>query len=245
MLPLCKGRYIARLAGSEADVRAAQALRHRCFRAARGLAGGQLDHDAFDDRCLHVLIEDRESGALLGCYRLLLLPSARELGHSYAGQFYDLAALAGFPGPVLELGRFCIDAACTDPDVLRIAWGAMTRVVDGQGVTLLFGCTSFDGTDPAPHAEALGLLASRHLAPAPWRPGRRADETVPLPDHPFDAKRAMAAMPPLLRTYLGMGGWVSDHAVIDRDLQTLHVFTGVEIAAIPAARARLLRAVAS
>jgi putative hemolysin len=48
-------------------------------------------------------------------------------------------------------------------------------------------------------------------------------------------------MPPLLRTYLMMGGWVSDHAVIDRDLGTLHVFTGLEIAAVPAGRARLLR----
>jgi len=45
-----------------------------------------------------------------------------------------------------------------------------------------------------------------------------------------------------LRTYLGMGGWVSDHAVIDRDLGTLHVFTGVEVAAIPDRRKRALRA---
>jgi putative hemolysin len=51
-------------------------------------------------------------------------------------------------------------------------------------------------------------------------------------------------MPPLLRTYLLMGGCVSDHAVIDGDLNTLHVFTGLEIAAIPPARARALRAVA-
>jgi putative hemolysin len=50
-------------------------------------------------------------------------------------------------------------------------------------------------------------------------------------------------MPPLLRSYLAMGGWVSDHAVVDRDLGTLHVFTGLEIGAIPAARARQLRAV--
>jgi putative hemolysin len=50
-------------------------------------------------------------------------------------------------------------------------------------------------------------------------------------------------MPPLLRTYLTMGGWVSDHAVIDRQLNTLHVFTGVEIAAIPPVRKRLMRAV--
>ena len=53
----------------------------------------------------------------------------------------------------------------------------------------------------------------------------------------------MQAMPPLLRTYLMMGGWVSDHAVIDPQMNTLHVFTGLEIRAIPEARKRLLRAV--
>jgi len=41
-----------------------------------------------------------------------------------------------------------------------------------------------------------------------------------------------------------MGGWVSDHAVVDNDMNTLHVFTGVEIGAIPPARKRLLRQVA-
>jgi L-ornithine Nalpha-acyltransferase len=59
-----------------------------------------------------------------------------------------------------------------------------------------------------------------------------------------DLAAAMAQMPPLLRTYLAMGGWVSDHAVLDRDLDTLHVFTAVEIAAIPPARARALREIA-
>ena len=59
-----------------------------------------------------------------------------------------------------------------------------------------------------------------------------------------DAKKAMLRMPPLLRTYLTMGGWVSDHAVVDPKMNTLHVFTGVEIAAIPPVRKRLLRAIA-
>jgi putative hemolysin len=58
-----------------------------------------------------------------------------------------------------------------------------------------------------------------------------------------DAKKAMLRMPPLLRTYLMMGGWVSDHAVVDKHMNTLHVFTGLEIGAIPPARKRLLRAV--
>ena len=59
-----------------------------------------------------------------------------------------------------------------------------------------------------------------------------------------DLRRAQAELPPLLRTYLLMGGWVSDHAVVDDQLGTLHVFTGLEIAAIPPARQRLLRGVA-
>ena len=65
---------------------------------------------------------------------------------------------------------------------------------------------------------------------------------VVLPAGPFDERRALQQMPGLLRSYLAMGGWVSDHAVIDRDLGTLHVLTVVDIAAIPPARARLLRA---
>jgi len=40
-----------------------------------------------------------------------------------------------------------------------------------------------------------------------------------------------------------MGGWVSDHAVIDPRMNTIHVFTGVEVRKIPEARKRLLRAV--
>ena len=73
----------------------------------------------------------------------------------------------------------------------------------------------------------------------------KAPEVVHFPAEISDPRLALHQMPPLLRTYLGMGGWVSDHAVIDRAMQTLHVFTGVEIAAIPPARVRALRAVAS
>jgi len=41
-----------------------------------------------------------------------------------------------------------------------------------------------------------------------------------------------------------MGGWVSDHAVVDHEMHTLHVFTGLEIAAIPIVRAKALRDIA-
>jgi putative hemolysin len=111
---------------------------------------------------------------------------------------------------------------------------------------MLFGCSSFYGTDAGAYADSLGLLAARHLAPARWMPTVKAPLTVPfardLAGRAIDGKEAMQRMPPLLRSYLMLGGWVSDHAVVDPDLNTLHVFTGLEIAAIPDSRKRLLRA---
>ena len=90
------------------------------------------------------------------------------------------------------------------------------------------------------------MLRERHLAPPRWRSRAKAPEVFPfarLTGSP-DAGRARAEMPPLLRSYLMMGGWVSDHAVMDRQLNTMHVFTGLEVRSIPPARARTLRQLA-
>jgi putative hemolysin len=88
-------------------------------------------------------------------------------------------------------------------------------------------------------------LKERHLAPDLWKPQIKFPDIYPYADDLKGCKPTLKAanqtMPPLLRTYLGMGGWVSDHAVVDRQMGTLHVFTGVEVEAIPRARARLLR----
>ncbi|MDA7965006.1 GNAT family N-acetyltransferase [Ruegeria sp.] len=237
---LKKGRYRARLAHGGEDIAAAQALRTRAF------GTGQADCDAYDDLCAHVLVEDVRTGQLVCCFRMLQMQDGSEIANSYSAQFYDLSALQDFRGRMVEMGRFCVDPDCTDPDILRIAWGAMTAFVDRNGVSMLFGCSSFAGTETAQYLDAFAMLKHRHLGPKRWLPRVKAPDVfrfaARLRRRP-DAKKAMLRMPPLLRTYLLMGGWVSDHAVVDRHMNTLHVFTGLEIGAIPPARKRLLRAV--
>jgi len=243
MLALRKGRYSARFAETDADVLAAQRLRHLAFFGRPG-----IDADAFDTACRHVLVKELATGALVGCFRLLKLNDGSEINRSYSAQFYELAALTKYQGHMVEIGRFCIHPDHHDPDILRVAWGAMTRYVDAAGVGLLFGCSSFHGTETAEYLDAFAMLKARHLAPKCWLPRVKAPNVfrfaARLRRKP-DARRAMLKMPPLLKTYLSMGGWVSDHAVVDRDMNTLHVFTCLEIRAIPAARKRLLRAVAA
>ncbi len=246
MPALSRGRYKARIAENAADIRAAQELRGAAF--LRTAPPGTLDRDTFDDICAHFLIEDVNSGQLVCCFRLLPLTGGAEIGRSYSAQFYELSALSSFDGPMVELGRFCIRPGLKDPDILRVAWGAMTRFVDARGIEMLFGCSSFQGADAQAHLDAFTMLAHRHIAPRRWLPRVKAPAVFrfsqKLGRRSPDAKQGMLRMPPLLRSYLVMGGWVSDHAVVDRQLDTLHVFTGLEIAAIPPARKRLLRAVA-
>jgi len=238
MIPLQKGRYTVRPVQSDTDMTASLALRARCFGAAGGV------EDPFDDRAQHVMVQAQDTDELVATFRMSILTGSH-LGQSYAAQYYDLTRLEAFEGPMLELGRFCITPDCRDPDVLRIAWAALTSYVDISGVRLLFGCSSFAGTNAAAYLDAFALLKARHLAPANWAPDVRAADVFNYAgqlDRAPDIKRANAAMPPLLRTYLMMGGWVSDHAVVDHAMDTLHMFTGLEIDAIPPARKRLLRA---
>lgn len=240
--------YHARSAETEADVEAAQRLRYRAFIAETGAAPRPdgRDADAYDAICQHILIED-DAGELVATFRLLPLTSGEDIAQSYSAQYYQLDALKAYDKPMVEMGRFCLAPGVSDPDILRVAWGAVTSFVDREGVGLLFGCSSFHGTDTQAYADAFAMLKERHLAPRRWLPRIKAPNVFRFAQRlrgTPDRKRALKTMPPLLRSYLTMGGWVSDHAVVDTDLNTLHVFTGLEIRAIPPARARALRAVA-
>ncbi|APX88497.1 hypothetical protein BV394_01120 [Brevirhabdus pacifica] len=255
-------RYRARFADGDRDLEAARRLRAEAFFPADPVAAmaEAAAADDYDARCLHVLVEEVATGRLVCCFRALLLESGAGIEGSYAAGFYGLERLRAFPAPMIELGRFCIRPGLGDPDILRVAWAELTRLVDRHGVEMLFGCSSFSGTDPAAHAGAFALLRDRHLGPDRWRPAMKAPRVVDFAtlgadgagsglaggsgseEGPGGRMRAMAGMPGLLRTYLVMGGWVSDHAVVDAQMNTLHVFTGVELSRVPAARARRLRA---
>ena len=230
---------VARLAHGRAELDRLLAFRRRAFPHRHG-----REEDDQDALSAHVMVE--RDGDVLAYFRVMLFGWGAGLSQGYAARFYDVAPLAGYARPIAEMGRFCVAPGGVSPDVLRLAWGAMTRIVDEGQAGLLVGCTSFRGAGWEAHRAGLALLAAEFVGPADHLPGRKAAEVVGLDQAgPVGDRRAsLAALPPLLRTYLGMGGWVSDHAVVDRDLDTLHVFTCVEVDRVPPARASSLRAVA-
>lgn len=230
-----KGCYAVQLANTAAELAACQRLRQLCFYGAEG-----LDRDNFDSNCRHLMMTD-STGAVVATARLFVMKSGADVVKSAAAASYDLSGFTTLDTKLMEVGRFCIAPHVLDADVLRIAWGALTRIVDAEGISVLFGCTSFAGTDPSRYGQAFCRLNARHLGPSHLRPAQKAAKVIPFTCH---GRSGSDPMPPLLRTYLAMGGWVSDHAVVDEKMNTLHVFTCLMVADVPPERARALRALA-
>ena len=96
----------------------------------------------------------------------------------------------------------------------------------------MFGCTSFSGADNPRHLATLSSLEKTQLADSMFPIKKKSSSILNIKQKIIGSEKNKTAknfLPPLLKFYLRLGGKVSDHAVIDRDLDTLHVFTYVDL----------------
>jgi putative hemolysin len=210
-------RYTVTLARDEADVRAAQRLRHDVFAGEMGalLSSPQpgLDVDAFDAYCDHLLVRDTTTGQVVGTYRLLPPDRAAVAGRLYSESEFDLGPLAGIRSGLVEVGRSCVHPDHRDGAVIGLIWAGIARYMIEGGHEWLAGCCSIPLDDGgALAAGTWGRVRDKYLAPdayrvrplLPWSP-----EGVAAP--------ARTELPPLLRGYLRLGAWVCAEPAHDPD----------------------------
>jgi hypothetical protein len=245
------GSLEVRLASSAEDVDAAQALRYHVFYEEMGaqpteaMRAKKRDFDAYDDHCDHLLVIDhtrKDKNPIVGTYRLIRRDAAKACGGFYSASEYDISPILDYPGEVLELGRSCIDAEYRTGQVMQILWRGLSAYIFRYDVGLLFGCASLPGTDIQAHALPLSYLYYHHLAPPGLRPRATPERYVDmriLPREAFDPNIAFNNMkldprsgsnslPPLIKGYIRVGGFVGDGAVIDTQFNTTDVFVIVK-----------------
>jgi putative hemolysin len=239
------GNLGVRVAASAAEIDAVQALRFRVFYKemgaiadARAMASAR-DHDAFDLVADHLLVVDHELGSgaegVVGTYRLIQREAAEQIGRFYSANEYDIGKLTACPGRILELGRSCVDAAYRNRVAMQLLWRGIAAYVFHYRIALMFGCASLPGTDPDVLAPELTYLYAHHLAPPEIRPRAlpgRYVEMRRMPPEAVDARRTLAQLPPLIKGYLRLGGFVGDGAVIDRQFNTTDVVVVVKTALV-------------
>lgn len=235
---LTTSRYQVRLTRAPEDIMAAQRLRYEIFNVelGEGLASSRLnglDADPFDIQCDHLIIEDNQSGRIVGNYRLQTgNMAAAGIGYYSACEF-DFSPYEPLRESILELGRACIHRKHRRGAVLDLLWRGIITYAKERGCRYLLGCSSLTSQDPL---EGWGLhcqLAADFLAPPELR-------TIPLPDYQLPAAGSAVPKvkaPRLFMAYLNAGAVISGPPAIDREFQTIDFLTILDLVkASPAAK---------
>ncbi len=230
------GSLEVRLARNETEIDAAQALRYHIFYEEMGALAdpaaqrARRDIDAFDACWDHLLVIDHEHrqghDSIIGTYRLNRRSEAEKHRGFYTSGEYDITPLLALSGEIMELGRSCVHRDYRNRATMALLWRGIAAYVFHYDVQLMFGCASMAGTDPDRLALPLSYLHHRSLAPAELRPRalpERYTEMNRIPADDINPRAALLALPPLIKGYLRLGGFVGDGAVIDNQFHTTDV----------------------
>ena len=231
-MPVSTPAFTVKLAETDAELHAAQALRYQVFVRELGGGGALVDHkagreqDQFDAFADHLLLCDEDAGQVVGVYRLMRAEQAAEAGQFYSASEYDLTPLLRSGRRLLELGRSCLHPAYRGGTAMYHLWSALAEYVSKHQIEILFGVASFHGTDAQKLAAPLSLLHARHLAPQDLRVRARDEHYQPMDLMPLaslDRKAAMVQVPALIKAYLRLGGVVGEGAYIDHTFNTTDI----------------------
>ncbi|MFD2421157.1 GNAT family N-acetyltransferase [Amycolatopsis pigmentata] len=222
-------RYSLLVASDSAEVLAAQRLRHLVFAEEMhakldSLVDG-IDADRFDEYCDHLVVRDDNTGEIVGTYRMLPPDRAAAAGGLYADTEFDLTALDGLRGSLVETGRSCVHPDHRSGAVVSLVWAGLARYMLLAGHRYLGGCASVPLDDAGMCAAGVwDLVRAKHYAPenqrvSPRRPWH-ADEI---------ARPARPVLPPLLKGYTRLGAKVCGPPAHDPDFGVADFFTLLDL----------------
>lgn len=237
------GRYIARLALTDAERAAAYRLRFVVFNLEmkEGLESAFLngyDTDRYDEVCDHLIVEDRISSEIVGTYRMQMGDSAARNYGYYSEQEFDFSPYDPMRAQIAELGRACIHRDHRSSEVLNLLWRGLARYVLVNGGRYMMGCCSLNSQDEAEGLAVYSLLRNYMVAPEL--------QTVPTPQYTCSRVKPLKTeveAPRLLRAYLAIGARVCGPPAIDREFRTIDFLTLLDLQTLhPRVAARFLDA---
>src|SRR5271163_143086 len=210
-------------------IEAAQRLRYDVFTSTPGFAlpaTGEVDRDVdrFDEFCDHLLVRDDDTGALVGCYRMLPPAGAIAAGGLYTATEFDVHAFDPLRPSLVEMGRAVVRDGHRNGGVVLLMWAGILAYLDRYDYDYVTGCVSVpiggetEGDTPGSQLRGVrDFILSRHAASPqyrvnPYRPvvvnGKGIDDITPP---------ARPAVPALMRGYLRLGAKVCGEPAHDPD----------------------------
>lgn len=226
---IADGRYVVRFARTPEEVNAALRLRFEIFNLElrEGLETSYLtglDKDRFDAACHHLIVLEKETGAVIGTYRLQTLEMANNASGFYCSGEFKIEEL---PPPVLsqslEIGRACVAREHRSTRVLFLLWKGLTAFATAAGKRYLFGCCSLTSQDAAEGWKAARRI-KRDESFHPKFFVEPREEYICEAEFPGEKDDLKWELPKLFLTYLRFGAKVCSPPAIDREFKTIDFF---------------------
>jgi putative hemolysin len=242
------GNLETRLARNDREIDAAQSVRFKVFveemnaRIPADAMRRKRDIDAWDAICDHLLVLDRSidgdpEDQIVATYRLLRQDVAMANGGFYSACEFDIAPMIARHTDTrfMELGRSCVLPEYRNKRTVELLWQGNWAYALKHGISAMFGCASFAGIQPESHALALSFLHHTVTATGEWAASARPDlyrDMDLMPAEAINPRKALSAMPPLIKGYMRLGAMIGDGAVVDHAFNTTDVLVVLPIAAI-------------
>lgn len=189
---------------------------------------GEIDKDAYDDVCDHIIAVDINSNEVVGTYRVIK-KSHLINGLSFLTESeFDLTPLKKYE--ILELGRAVVKEEYRDGSVIGLLWSGIIRYAVEENMEYMIGSASFQGIDYTNYVDVLSYLYQNHLSPEDIRCCVNKNSYVDMSLlGEYDELSAKKNMPPLIKGYLRLGATIGDGAYIDTSFNSTDVLIVLKI----------------
>jgi putative hemolysin len=229
------GRYLLKTVDDFDELKLALRLRYEVFFSrgmGKNLRNG-LDVDRYDQDSDHLVVIEKETGQIVGNYRIRC--------SKFHPQFYsenefildDLFELAC--DNKIEIGRACIHPDHRNGSVIQLLWRGLLAYMRATEARYLFGCSSVSTQNSGQIEYVWNYLKKNNL----FHPEIRVE-----PRHPYvfrtswDEDELSEGFPPLLLSYIRSGAKVLGPPAFDPEFECADFFTLLDLNNLARKRAR-------
>ncbi|MBW4557506.1 MAG: GNAT family N-acetyltransferase [Trichormus sp. ATA11-4-KO1] len=212
-------KYILKLASPD-ELESIFRLRFKIFNIELGLEDStanhtQIDQDEFDEVCHHLILIFKQTGEIIGTYRMQTHSMASQaLGFRSAKYFNLNAIFDSVLQETVELGRACIAKEYRSIQALSLLWQGLANYLLWSGNTYFLGCTTLPTQDISQAHGAYHYFQQNNFMHPRFLVYPTSQFFLELPQ--YCPKLDELKLPIILQIYLASGAKICSLPAIDR-----------------------------